>query len=327
MSDYSIATIRKEFRKQGLFYTPPALAELLKNLLPESPRRVYDPTCGRGNLLSVFDDSVEKYGQDIDASAVHDAQKTLVNFKGACGDVLANPAFIAERFDAIVANPPFSIAWQETRDGIFAFAPDVPSRSRADYAFLLHILWMLTDDGTAAVLNSPGIAYRGGREATIRRWMVEQNFIDSVIHIPENTFKDTAISTLCLVLKKNRTANTVHFIDKENTIDREVTLQEIAEKDYTLSVSAYLQKIDDKPKPDPKALETLARQHAIRRIRLEMQTSALVASLSGWNHLDFINDLRAEIDAHEEEFIKTNQAHGSALDNIATMELHEENDA
>lgn len=299
MSDYSIATIRQGFKERGIFYTPPELAEMLKNLLPSEPRRVYDPTCGRGNLLGVFGDHVEKFGQDIDAEAVADASNRLVNFHGAVGDVLASPAFIDERFDAIVANPPFSVKWQETRDGIFAFVPEVPSRSKADYAFLIHILWMLTDDGTAVVLNSPGIGYRGGREATIRRWMIEQNYVDTVILIPGNTFTDTAISTLCLVLKKRRDTTDVRFVDKENSLERMVPLEEIRSKDHTLSVSAYVQKVEEKVEVDRAELEMLARRMAIKRIRLELETSRLIASLEGWDYSEFIAEIRAEIDAHE----------------------------
>lgn len=301
MSDYSIATIRQGFKERGIFYTPPELAEMLKSLLPSEPRRVYDPTCGRGNLLGVFGDHVEKYGQDIDAEAVADARQRLVNFHGAVGDVLSSPAFIDERFDAIVANPPFSVKWQETRDGIFAFTPEVPSRSKADYAFIIHILWMLTDDGTAVVLNSPGIGYRGGREHTIRRWIIEQNYVDTVILIPGNTFTDTAISTLCLVLKKQRDTTDVRFVDKEHSLERMVPLNEIRSKDHTLSVSAYVQKVEEKIEVDRAELERMARRMAIKRIRLELQASALVAALEGWDYSEFIAELRAEIDTHVAE--------------------------
>lgn len=296
MSDYSIASIRREFKAQGIFYTPPALAEMLKNLLPSKPRRVYDPTCGRGNLLSVFDDDVEKFGQDVDAAAVADAQQRLVNFHGAVGDVLSAPAFIDDRFDAIVANPPFSIKWNETRDGLFAFAPDVPSKSRADFAFLIHILWMLTDDGTAVVLNSPGIGYRGGREYTIRRWMIEQNYIDKVIHIPGNTFTDTAIATLCIVLKKQRTSTDIHFVNQEHQLERTVSRDEVRSFDYTLAVSTYVQKVEEKPTIDSRELERLARAQAIQRIKCEITMSKLIASIEGWSYVDFIDEIRSILD-------------------------------
>lgn len=296
MSDYSLKTIRKQFKDKGVFYTPPELAKMLMEYIPFTPTRVYDPTCGRGNLLSVFGDDVEKYGQDIDGAAIADASKRLINFHGAVGDVLADPKYIDMRFDAIVANPPFSVQWQETRDGIFAFAPAVPNKSKADFAFIIHILWMLSDDGVAVVLNFPGIGYRGGREQVIRQWMIEQNYIDQVVHIPGDTFADTAITTLLLVLKKRRDTTDVHFVDKEHGVEKSVTREDIRSADYTLSVSRYIERIVEKPKVDSAALEALARDLAITRIRAEIKMSKMIASIEGWDYSEFILDIRKAID-------------------------------
>jgi type I restriction enzyme M protein len=318
MSEYSLKTIRDQFRAQGIFYTPPELAQFIMTLIPENPKRVYDPTCGRGSLLSMFGDDVAKYGQDIDASAVADAQKRLVNFHGAVGDVLSDAAFIDERFDAVVANPPFSIKWHGRADGYFAFAPTIPSPSKADFAFIIHILWMLSDDGTAVVLNSPGIGYRGGREQILRQWLVEQNVIDKVIHIPGNTFTDTNIATLCLVLRKNRSSKDVQFIDREHTLERMVTHDEIAGKEYSLSVSHYLQPVVEKTTVDERGLEMLSRAAAVSRIKSELAFSQLVSAISGYNIRDFVEDIRKALDEFEATL--------PALDNMATMELHEEND-
>ena len=290
--DYNLKSIKEQFKNSGVFYTPPELAEWLKSLLPANPKNVYDPTCGRGALLSVFDDSVEKYGQDIDCAAVKDASKYLINFHGASGDVLTKSKFADIRFDAIVANPPFSVKWEPRTDDYFALAPTVPTQSKADFAFLIHILHMLADDGTAAVINFPGIAYRGGREQIIRKWMIENNWIDSVIHIPSNTFTDTAISTICLVLKKNRTIQTVRFIDRENQLEREVSVSEIAEKDFTLSVSSYLQPKRIVEVVDPVELEKLARRNAIRKLKNEIEFSRMVATIEGWDWSNFIDELQ-----------------------------------
>lgn len=299
MSDYSLKTIRDQFRAQGIFYTPPELAHFIMTLIPENAKRVYDPTCGRGSLLSVFGDDVAKYGQDIDAAAVSDAEKRLINFHGAIGDVLSDAVFIDERFDAIVANPPFSIKWHGRADGYFAFAPTIPSPSKADFAFIIHILWMLSDDGTAVVLNSPGIGYRGGREQILRQWLVEQNVIDKVIHIPGNTFTDTNIATLCLVLRKNRNTKDVQFIDREHTLERMVTHAEIAGKEYSLSVSHYLQPIVEKPTIDERGLEMLSRSAAVSRIKSELAFSQLVSAISGYNIRDFVEDIRKALDEFE----------------------------
>ena len=146
MNEYNIKSIRQDFKQKGIFYTQRELAEYIKNLLPEKrPDRVYDPTCGNGGLLSVFDDSVEKYGQDINSEQVEEATRRLSNFHGVAGDTLKEPAFKDMKFDYIVANPPFSIKWEPFQDERFN-APVLPPPSRADYAFNLHILHYLSDN-------------------------------------------------------------------------------------------------------------------------------------------------------------------------------------
>lgn len=291
-SDYSIAKLRQEFKDRGVFYTPPELALFLRSLIPGEPSRVYDPTCGRGNLLSVFGDDVAKYGQDIDPVAVEDASAMLVNFTGAAGDLFTEPQWMDERFDAIVANPPFSVKWEPVEDERFTAAPTIPTAGRADYAFLLHILHMLADGGTAAVLNFPGVLYRGGREGTLRKWLVEQNVIDQVISIPGDTFTDTSISTACIVLKKGRGSTNIQFVDNEHEIKRVVPLEEVASNDYTLSVSAYVQPEEPEAEPvDAIELENKARADALRKIRAEIEISILVAELEGISVLGFLDSI------------------------------------
>lgn len=204
MTGYNIKSIRQDFKSKGIFYTPTELAEMIKSYLPADVKEVYDPTCGHGNLLSVFADEVQKYGQDINIVAVEEAKK-LPNSFIELGDTLAEPKFLGKKFEAIVANPPFSIKWEQKSDERFASAPALAPKSKADYAFILHILHYLADNGTAVVMEFPGILYRGNAEGKIRRWLVELNYIEKVIHIPGNTFVDTAIPTCILVLRKNRT--------------------------------------------------------------------------------------------------------------------------
>jgi type I restriction enzyme M protein len=295
-ADYNLKSMREDFKRQGLFYTPPELALWLKGFIPDTAKRIYDPTCGRGALLSVFDDHVEKFGQDIDAQAIADASINITNFHGAVGDALHNPHFINERFDAIVANPPFSIQWEPITTGQFADAPTVPTRGRADFAFIIHIVHMLDVGGTAAVINFPGIAYRGGREQVLRKWLIDLNIVDQVIHIPGDTFTDTSIATICLVLKKWRTSNTIRFIDQENQLERDVSISEIIASGYTLSVSSYVQPTIEKEVVDPRALESEARQDIIKRLRLELEMSYMIAQFEGWDMMDFADDLRKVID-------------------------------
>ena len=170
MKQKSIKSIRQEFRKGGVFYTPPELAEKLKEYVDISVKTVYDPTCGAGNLLRVFDDDVEKYGQEIDAEQLHGID--IPNFHGAAGNTLMCDAFPDMKFDCIVANPPFSVKWEPDKlddDPRFSAAPVMAPPSKAEWAFMQHILYHLSDEGVAVVLEFPGILYRGQREGKIRQ--------------------------------------------------------------------------------------------------------------------------------------------------------------
>lgn len=178
----NIRNIRNEFKKNGIFYTTSELAKTLKQYVDFQPKKIYDPTCGQGNLLSVFDEDVEKYGQELFSDELEKAKEKLKNFYGFCGDTLKQDGFSGIKFDLIVANPPFSIKWEPNEfDERFASAPCVPTSGRADYAFILHILNHLADDGKAICLEFPGVLYRGQREGKIRKWMIEQNFVESTM--------------------------------------------------------------------------------------------------------------------------------------------------
>lgn len=237
----SIKNIKKAFKEQGVYYTPPELALKLKEYVPFQPRKVYDPTCGSGNVLKVFDDEVLKFGQEIDGTQIEIAKKELTNFIGYAGDTLKEDKFADETFDCIVANPPFSMKWEQMKEDVrFQQCNVLAPKSKADYAFLLHILYHLSEDGIAVVLNSPGIAYRGNAEGKIRRWLIENNYIERVVTILGNTFVDTKISTLLLVLKKNRENTAIIFEDAEDGKTIEVSKEKIAKNNYNLSVNVYL---------------------------------------------------------------------------------------
>lgn len=290
---HTIKGLRAQFKEQGKFHTPPELAGFLRSLIPGVPRDVYDPTCGAGSLLSVFPDEIPKFGQDIDAAALADAE-LIPNMTTAYGDVLTDPAWVDRRFHAIVANPPFSIKWEPQADERFMYAPTVPTSGRADYAFLIHIMHMLADDGTAAVLNFPGILYRGAREGTLREWFVRNNWVDQVIQIPGDTFTDTSISTVCLVLRKDRTGDTIRFEDREHGVSRDVPLAEVEAEGFTLSVSTYVQpEAPDVPPFDAWETEQLARRGAARKLRSELQFSRQVAEFEGWPFATFIEQMDA----------------------------------
>lgn len=245
MREKSIKNIRKEFKENGVFYTPTELALKLKSYIDITPKAVYDPTCGAGNLLKVFPEEIQKYGQEIYEDQLK--QIDISNFTGKCGDTLKQDMFKEMKFDAIVANPPFSVRWnpEELKDDPrFSEAPAMPPRSKADWAFMLHIIYHLSEKGTAAVLEFPGILYRGQSEGKIRRWFVEQNYIDRVVEVPGNTFEDTSICTCIIVLKRQR--DTTDIIFERNNKQVIVERGEVESNDFTLSPNMYIP--DDAPK-------------------------------------------------------------------------------
>lgn len=278
---YSVKSIREQFKANGVFYSDTAIAERLKSYLPEGITEVYDPTCGGGNLLAVFGDDVKKYGQELNPQQAEECRQRLVNCEIAEGDVLTAPAFIDKRFRAISANPPFSCKWDEdgAKDSvIFKDAPCTPPPSKGDFAFILHCLHCLHDDGTAAILQFPGILYRGQREGKIREWLVRMNYIDAVEYIDGVHFEDTKVTPVIIVIKKNRSRTSVTFRDSEHGVEREVSFEEIEANGFNLSVQTYVQPPEpERPPFDPVATEMRARNDVLRRIdaQLAFSTAAI----------------------------------------------------
>lgn len=303
MAKHSIKGIRSQFKAQGKFHTPPELvatiASIAKTQLFGEPREVYDPTCGAGDLLSAWGD-IPKYGQDIDLEAVEDAQFNLTNFHGVVGDVLTDPAWLDRKFHLIVANPPFSIKWTPQNDERFEESPTIPTQSKADYAFILHILHMLADDGVAVVMGFPGILYRGGREGKIRQWLVEQNLISHVVAIPGGKFEDTSIATCILIIQKCRERVGVQFIDMEHELQEWMSQKDIAANDFNLSVSSYVQPPQPDVEPvDPWVLQQQARAQSIDRLTRDLDFDRQVCELEGWNHKLYRQQLIAAINGQE----------------------------
>jgi type I restriction enzyme M protein len=193
------------------------------------------------------------------------------------GDTLTNATHWDDKpFDAIVSNPPYSLKWEGDanplliNDERFSPAGVLAPKSKADYAFVMHILSWLSSSGTASIVEFPGILYRGGAEQKIRKYLIDNNFIDAIIQLPSDLFFGSSISTAIMVVRKNKTDNKIHFVDasKEfvrydtknklsdeniekivetvrNKTDieyfsRYVDIKEIIDKDYTLSVNTYV---------------------------------------------------------------------------------------
>ena len=307
----------------GEFFTPQTVSKLLARLVMDgktSINKVYDPTCGSGSLLlqmkKQFEDHIIEdgfYGQEINMTNFNLARMNMFlhnvnynNFSIKRGDTLLNPLHNEEKpFDAIVSNPPYSIKWVGDADPTlinderFAPAGKLAPKSYADFAFIMHALSYLSSKGRAAIVCFPGIFYRKGAERTIRKYLIDNNFVDCVIQLPENLFFGTSIATCILVMSKNKTENKVLFIDaskefkketnnnilEEKNIDaiieefrnradveyysRYVDVSEIEENNYNLSVSTYVEKEDTREVIDIKVLnkeleETVKKIDALR---------------------------------------------------------------
>ncbi|MBN1162499.1 type I restriction-modification system subunit M [Patescibacteria group bacterium] len=221
----------------GEFYTPQEVSELLAEITTVDKKevnKVYDPACGSGSLLLKFSKVLGKenvrlgfFGQEINLTTynlcrinmfLHDINYN--NFDIALGDTLTNPKhWDDEPFDAIVSNPPYSIKWEGDanplliNDPRFSPAGVLAPKSKADLAFTMHMLSWLSTSGTAAIVEFPGVLYRGGAEKKIRKYLIDNNYIDAVIQLPPDLFFGTSIATCVIVLKKSKQDNSVLFID------------------------------------------------------------------------------------------------------------------
>ena len=227
LEDVDFSTLYESFLKKyhamykGEYYTPDCVAELMMRLavknLDESVDAVYDPTCGCGNLLSVFDSDVELYGQEINFNSYNLCRMNLLtqdrNYKKmhiVHGNTLSNPDFLHEKFSVIVANPPFSQSWRERSDDSwfddarFNIGECLPPAKNADFAYILHCLHYLNDTGRCVMITSPGILYRDKAEGQLRQYLIEQNVIESVLFLPPKLFKNTTIPVCILILNKNK---------------------------------------------------------------------------------------------------------------------------
>ena len=307
----------------GEFYTPQEVSELLTKLAvlgKKSVNKVYDPACGSGSLLLkaakiLGKDNVRNgfYGQEINLTTYNLCRINMFlhdvgyeKFDIACEDTLVSPQhWDDEPFEVIVSNPPYSIKWVGDDNAVLINDPRyspagvLAPKSKADFAFIMHSLSWLATNGTASIVCFPGILYRGGAEQKIRRYLIDNNFVDCIIQLPENLFFGTSIATCIMVLKKSKKDNSTLFIDatKEcvkvtnnnrltdknienivNIFDKRkdldhvaklVSNQEIEKNDYNLSVSTYVEKEDTREKIDIAELnkeidEIVAKEQVLR---------------------------------------------------------------
>jgi type I restriction enzyme M protein len=319
----------------GEFFTPQEVSELLARITvvgKTAVNKVYDPACGSGSLLLMFakvlgKENVRKgfYGQEINLTTYNLARINMflhdVNYEKfdlSHGDTLLDPAhWDDEPFEAIVSNPPYSINWDGDNNPLlindprYAPAGVLAPKSKADLAFTMHILSWLAVNGTAAIVEFPGVLYRGGAEAKIRKYLIDNNYIDSVIQLPPDLFFGTSIATCIIVLKKSKTDNKILFINASaeftrggnknklaetnrgrilDTFTQRVDIDyfarlvehaEIANNGYNISVTSYVEVEDTREIVDIVELNAKIARIVTRQSALRIEIDSIVADLEG----------------------------------------------
>ncbi|TGK80423.1 type I restriction-modification system subunit M [Leptospira montravelensis] len=317
----------------GEFFTPQHVSKLIARLAMHkqtSVNKIYDPACGSGSLLlqakKHFDEHIIEegfFGQEINHTTYNLARMNMFlhninydKFNIQLGNTLINPEFKEEKpFDAIVSNPPYSINWIGSDDPTlinderFAPAGVLAPKSKADFAFVLHALSYLSSKGRAAIVCFPGIFYRGGAEQKIRQYLVDHNYIETVISLAPNLFYGTTIAVNILVLSKHKKDTTTQFIDasglfkketNNNTLTDEhidqmmqafdkkedlehfaksVPNEKIAENDYNLSVSNYVESKDNREVIDITKLNAEIKTAVTKIDRLRAEIDVIVAEI------------------------------------------------
>ncbi len=317
----------------GEFFTPQHVSRLIARLAMHkqtSVNKIYDPACGSGSLLlqakKHFDAHVIEegfFGQEINHTTYNLARMNMFlhninydKFNIQLGDTLRNPHFGDEKpFDAIVSNPPYSVKWKGSDDPTlinderFAPAGVLAPKSKADFAFVLHALSYLSSKGRAAIVCFPGIFYRGGAEKKIRQYLVDNNYVETVISLAPNLFYGTTIAVNILVLSKHKTDTTTRFIDASGLFKKEtnnnvltgdhidrimqafdskeniehfaksIDHEKIAENDYNLSVSSYVEARDTREVIDIDQLNAELKTTVAKIDRLRADIDAIVAEI------------------------------------------------
>ncbi|SDU11918.1 Type I restriction modification DNA specificity domain-containing protein [Polaribacter sp. Hel1_33_78] len=246
-------------KKAGEFYTPQEVSKVLAKLVTTGKTKlksVYDPTCGSGSLLLRVAKEVESvanfYGQELNRTTYNLARMNMIlhdihyrKFDIKQEDTLEHPQHIDERFEAIVANPPFSADWTAnplfTSDDRFSQYGRLAPKSKADYAFVQHMIHHLAENGTMAIVLPHGVLYRGNAELSIRQYLIEdRNYLDAVISLPANLFYGTAIPTCILIFKKCReNPDSILFIDASDDYDKAVKQNILRDKDIEKIISTF----------------------------------------------------------------------------------------
>jgi len=322
----------------GEFFTPQSVSKLIAKLAIHNQKtvnKIYDPAAGSGSLLlqakKQFDEHIIEegfFGQEINHTTYNLARMNMFlhninydKFHIALGNTLINPHFGDDKpFDAIVSNPPYSVNWIGSDDPTlinderFAPAGVLAPKSKADFAFVLHALSYLSPKGRAAIVCFPGIFYRGGAEQKIRKYLVDNNYVETIISLAPNLFYGTSIAVTVLVLSKHKTDNKTQFIDasglfkketnnnvlivegENNHIDqimavfeskanidhfaKSVDFDAIVKAEYNLSVSSYVEAKDTREVVDITKLNAEIKTTVARIDQLRKEIDAIVAEIN-----------------------------------------------
>ena len=316
----------------GEYYTPQEVSEVLAKITVVGKTRVnkvYDPAAGSGSLLLKFAKVLGKdnvggfFGQEINLTTYNLARINMflhdVNYEKfdiAHGDTLTDPQhWDDEPFEAIVSNPPYSIRWEGDanplliNDERFAPAGVLAPKSKADLAFTMHILSWLAVNGTAAIVEFPGVLYRGGAEQKIRKYLIDNNYVDAVIQLPPDLFFGTTIATCVIILKKSKTDNAILFIDASAECERFgnknkltpknqqhildtfiarkdvdhvaklISNEDIAANEYNIAVTSYIEQKDTREVIDITELNAEITRIVARQAELRTSIDTIVADL------------------------------------------------
>lgn len=315
-------------KKAGEFYTPQEVSEILSEIVVTGKTRlksVYDPTCGSGSLLlrtARGGNADTIYGQEKNPTTFNLCRMNMLlhgikykDFEIHNGDTLENDELDEHQFDAVVANPPFSAEWTAAEkfnnDDRFSKAGVLAPKSKADYAFILHMLYHLNDGGTMACVAPHGVLFRGAAEGKIRRFLIEKkNYIDAIIGLPANIFYGTSIPTCILVMKKCRQSDdNILFIDASKEFEKVktqnklrpehiqkiietyrtraeiekyshcATLKEIEENDYNLNIPRYVDTFEEEEEIDIKAVMAEIKELESKRAELDAQIEVYLKEL------------------------------------------------
>lgn len=302
-------------KKAGEFYTPQQVSKILAKLVTIGKtdlKNVYDPTCGSGSLLLRVskESNVRKfYGQELTSTTYNLARMNMLlhdvsyqNFNIVNDDTLENPKHIDMKFEAIVANPPYSAKWSSDKkfldDERFSAYGKLAPKSKADYAFVQHMIYQLEDKGTMAVVLPHGVLFRGAAEGVIRKYLIkEKNYLDAVIGLPANIFFGTSIPTVILVFKKCReNSDNVLFIDASNEFEKGKNQNTLRDSDVEKIIETYI----DRKEVDKYAY--VATLDEIRENDYNLNIPRYVDTFEEEEPID-VNEVKAKIQKLDDEII------------------------